>query len=733
MKKTLLFLTFFISFSAFSQKKNESYKYYIHKANTPIKIDGILDESAWQNAQLATDFFMVLPMDTSKAKVKTDVRLTYDDKNLYITYINYDKLPGPYTVESLRRDFSFGKNDNDLLFLDTFDDMTNGFSFGANAAGAEWDGTMSEGSRINLSWENKWESAVKADDDKWIWEAAIPFKTIRYKKGINRWGINFSRLDMKTTEKSSWTPIPRQFPTASLAFAGVLVWDTPPPQAGMNISVIPYVSAGTSRDFVNNSSSTFKKDIGFDAKIGLTSSLNLDLTVNPDFSQVEVDQQQTNLDRFELFYPEKRQFFLENGDLFANFGYSDIRPFFSRRIGLNAPINFGARISGKINKDWRIGAMDMQTGKTDTLAPAQNFSVFALQRRVFARSNIGIIFVNKQSLDYQAFTESVNNKNRVSPYNRNLGLEYNLASANNLWSGKAFFIKSFDNKNTEDNAVAAANIQYTAKQLSAYMEYNYVGENYNAEVGYVTRTSYQNFYPKIGYLFFPKSKTVLAHGPQASMNIYFDKKLTNINDNEAFLAYGVSFQNRAEFQIWTAYNYVKLLKPFDPTNFVGSTLAVGTEHTWYSWGMNFTSKPQSLFTYALSSRYGGYYANGTRLRLNADIGYRFQPFVAISLSANYNRLEFGEENVLPKVLRNQAYDFWLVGSRIDVTLSKKLFFTNFLQYNNQAKNINLNTRLQWRYSPASDLYLVYTDNYLPENFGVKSRSLVFKITYWWNV
>ncbi|NVK50684.1 MAG: carbohydrate binding family 9 domain-containing protein, partial [Cyclobacteriaceae bacterium] len=397
----LLFFSLLFVFEAKAQKINDSYRLQIRKASSEIIIDGILDEQAWLEAEVATDFFMITPMDTSFAQVKTDVRMTYDDQHLYLIVVNHHAVEGPYMVESLRRDFSFGKNDNFLLFMDPFDDQTNGFSFGANAAGAQWDGIMYNGGSVDLSWDNKWTSKVRNYEDKWIFEAAIPFKSIRYKKGIKEWGVNFSRLDLKTTEKSGWAPVPRQFPSASLAYTGILVWDNPPPDPGANISVIPYVLGGVSKDFENNGETSYRREIGMDAKISLTSSLNLDLTVNPDFSQVEVDRQVTNLDRFELFFPERRQFFLENGDLFANFGYSTIRPFFSRRIGLNAPIQFGARLSGKINKDWRIGAMNMQTGEVgEEGLPSQNFTVMALQRQVGARSNVTGIFINKQSLNY---------------------------------------------------------------------------------------------------------------------------------------------------------------------------------------------------------------------------------------------------------------------------------------------------------------------------------------------
>ncbi|MDQ6762205.1 MAG: carbohydrate binding family 9 domain-containing protein, partial [Bacteroidota bacterium] len=428
--KIFLFLLSFIStavLSLYAQKKNESFQLHIHRATQPIKIDGVMDDAAWQSAEVTSPFFMVLPMDTSLANVKTEVRMCYDDNNLYLIAICFKAAPGPYFVESLRRDFNFGKNDNFLLFMDPFNDLTNGFSFGANAAGAQWDGTMYNGGSVDLNWDNKWVSKVKNYGDKWVFEMALPFSSIRYKQGVKSWGINFSRNDLRAPEKSSWAPMPRQFPTASLAYTGNIIWDESPPASGANISLIPYVLGGLSRNHENNTAAKFRRDAGVDAKIAISTAVNLDLTVNPDFSQVEIDQQVTNLDRFELFFPEKRQFFLENGDLFANFGYPSIRPFFSRRIGLNAPINFGARVSGKPDKNWRIGAMDMQTGTVgESGLPSQNFVVVSAQRRVFSRSNIGFIFINKQSINYRTAPDS--GKPAYSRYNRNAGIEYNLAS-----------------------------------------------------------------------------------------------------------------------------------------------------------------------------------------------------------------------------------------------------------------------------------------------------------------
>jgi hypothetical protein len=707
----------------FAQKKNESFQLHIRKATSLVQIDGLMDEPIWNESSTASDFYMVLPMDTGRARVRTDVKMTFDDRHLYLIAICYHALPGPYYVESLRRDFVFGKNDNFLLFMDPFDDQTNGFSFGANAAGAQWDGSMYEGGKVDLSWDNKWVSAVKTYEDKWILEMAIPFKSIRYKKGITRWGINFSRLDLKTTEKSSWAPVPRQFPTASLAYSGILVWDEPPPEPGLNISIIPYVLGSVSKDYEHKSPADYDSEIGGDAKIGITSSLNLDLTINPDFSQVEVDRQVTNLERFELFFPERRQFFLENGDLFANFGYPAIRPFFSRRIGLGVPIQFGARLSGKLNKYWRIGAMDIQTDKVEESGlPKQNFAVLALQRQVFKRSNIGLLFVNKQSLNYVPDDDST--KPVYSDYNRNIGLEYNLASSNNIWTGKALFLKSFSPGVNSKDFVHAAHLQYLSRKWTLLWQHEYVGANFNAEVGYVPRKNYVFFSPLISRNIFPPGKRILSHTLKFAPVFFYntDFKLT---DDLLALAWTVTFRSQDVFTTILSHDYVELQAPFDPTNTGKDSLPTGSKHSWETVGFDFLSKPQSVFTLLLSTRYGGYYADGTRLNFITEMGYRFQPYVSVTLSASYNNLR------LPQPWGNTT--FWLVGPRIDVTMTNKLFFTAFLQYNDQQKNINLNTRLQWRYRPASDLFLVYTDNYFSSPLMVKNRAVVLKFTYWWNL
>ncbi len=738
MERSLLIIIilFFTAFSVSAQKVNNRFQINCNRTNETITIDGVLDEETWKNAHVAQDFHMIQPMDTALAEAKTEVRVAYDDKNFYISAICYIKSPGSIVVESMKRDFAFNSNDNFFCVIDPFNDLTNGFSFGANAVGAEWDGQQSDGGSINLNWDNKWKSKVKNYDDKWIFEAAIPFKTLRYKEGIKSWGINFSRLDLTQNEKSAWAPVPRQFPSASLAFTGNMVWDELPPPPGTNISIIPYLKAATSKNY--EAGTPLRNDIeaGFDAKVSLTPSLNLDLTFNSDFSQVEVDRQITNLSRFELFFPERRQFFLENSDLFANLGYNNIRPFFSRRIGLESPILAGGRVSGKLNKDWRVGLMNIQTGEAGArfngegelekgAIPAQNYTVAVAQRQVFARSNITASFINRESfnLDYAKHDSS------FTDYNRDLGLEYNLYSSDNLWNGKFLMHKSFSPHLSGKDFFYRADLGYDAKKLGAQMTAEYIGENYNAEVGYVPRTGYYRFSPEFRYTFFPNAKHLVSHGPEVDVTYFMDTDF-NKTDEEIEFVYGFEMLNRSQFGFGVSHNYILLLDPFDPTNSGGEQLPEGSDYSWWGAGFQYFSTSRNLFTYNAGASFGGYF-NGTLLNLEGGAGYRFQPYGSLNVDFSYNDIE------LPEPYTSISY--LLISPRVELTFTNKVFLTTFAQYNEQADNVNINARFQWRFLPASDIYLVYTENYLTKDylgtpdFSSKNRALVLKVTFWANL
>lgn len=722
MNKVCIYFLFLSIFSvkAYSQKINQEYAIRIKKAIDPIKVDGEFNEQSWQKAEVADKFFMVQPMDTSYAVAKTEVRMTYDDNNIYVAAINYSPKPGKYIVESMRRDYSFNNNDNFFVCFDTYNDLTNGFLFGLNAAGAQTDATQSNGGSGNYNWDNKWDSKVIQYNDRWVCEIAIPFKTIRYKKGVMQWGVNFSRLDLKQQEKSAWAPMPTNFATATLAYAGNLIWDAPPPDPGLNISIIPYFLGSASRDFQEGTSTEYKYPVGGDAKIGLTSALNLDLTVNPDFSQVEVDQQVTNLSRYELFFPEKRQFFLENSDLFADFGFEGYRPFFSRRIGLDSPIRFGARMSGKVDNKWRVGIMDLGTGENSaTGIPRQNYGVIALQRYLFSKSNISAVFINRESLglDYSKHDST------YRKYNREAGIEYNLATRDDKWTGKFFFHKSFSPGLTDKDYMYAGHLKYATKPVTAEATLMYAGGNFNPEVGYMPRTAFNLTDLHFRYKFFVKSDWLLSHGPEINSKDYFDP-FWKLTDNQNRITYQFEFLDRSNFGFGYEFDYVKLLKPFDPTNSGGLELPVGSDYQTSGWGFGYTSSPSRLFTLTLNGQSGSYY-NGKLRELDGIIGYRVQPFGGISVNFAYNNI------ILPSPYKSAA--FWLIGPKLDVTFTNKLFFTTFIQYNQQSDNFNINSRFQWRFAPVSDIFLVYTENYFPGDFTTKNRAVVLKFTYWYNL
>ncbi len=716
MQKLLLSFFFFTLYFSLTGQNRDNFIIHIKKAKGAISVDGILNETDWLTAEKTSPFYRILPIDTGFAVAPSEVVLTYNEQFLFIGITCYEGKDGDIIVESLRRDFSFGKNDNFLVFIDTYNDQTNGFSFGASAAGAQWDGIQANGGFVNLNWDCKWVSKTIYDGDKWIVEMGIPFKSIRYKEGVDTWGINFSRLDLKLNEKTSWAPVPRQFQSANLAFAGTLQWDKPPPKPGLNVSLIPYAATKISKNELAQSAAVVDFNVGFDAKWAISSSLNLDVTVNPDFSQVEVDQQVTNLDRFELFFPERRQFFLENKDIFTDFGSSDIRPFFTRRIGLQNDVAAGLKLSGKLNNDWRFGLLNMQTQEATTI-PASNFTVASLQKKLFARSNLGIIFVNKNLT-----SNHLDPDNLINQYNRIIGLDFNLASADNRWTGKAFVHKSFAEHGGGKDYLFAGNLVYSTGNVEIEWSQATVGADYIAEVGFIRRTGYNRFNPSINYKFFPKSNSINFHGPFLKTDFFYDTDFKQ-TDRRFDVGYALRWLNRSHFQVDFTSQYVQLFQNFDPTNSGGQELLTGSAHQWQRLKLTYLSDLRKTYNYTLSTSYGGFY-NGHLFNVESSIVARFQPFGSLALNVAYNKIE------LPDTF-NDA-NFILFGPKLDITFTDKIFLTTFVQYNNQIDNININVRFQWRYQPVSDIFIVYTDNYFPADFKIKNRAIVAKMSYWFN-
>ncbi|MCB0689574.1 MAG: carbohydrate binding family 9 domain-containing protein [Saprospiraceae bacterium] len=701
-------------FSQTDGVNREKYQIQIKKTNSEIKLDGVFDEEAWMSAAVAKNFHRVTPTDTGYAIAQTEVMIAYDENNFYVAAICYDPTPGKRPIQSLRRDWTFGSNDNFMFFIDTYNDLTNGFAFGVSEAGVQRDGIESDGDNVAYTWDTKWNSAVKSYDDRWTAEMSIPFRSIRYFDGSEIWGINFGRLDLKTNEKSAWAPIPRQFKHNNLAFGGTLTWEEPLQKMGLGFSLIPYIAGTTHTNNQTNEKTKWNGNAGFDAKMILSTSLNLDLTVNPDYSQVEVDQQVTNLDRFELFFPERRQFFLENTDLFANLGNSGIQPFFSRRIGLNAPVIGGGRLSGKLGDRWRIGVMDMQTSSQD-LIPSANFAAAVLQRQIFNRSNIVGFLINKSVTDAQIDPSYPGSKS-----NTVAGLEYNLASKDDRWTGKIFYHQAFYPGASRASAASYGSLVYATPYLKATFDQSWVGADYVAEVGYIRRRGYLESSPSLQYTFYPSTGKILTHGPLAKFSIIFNPEL-RMTDRKSQFEYLIGWRNRNVASLRVNEQYVKLNRPFDPTNTGGNKLDAGSDYSWRNAEINFTSDTRRLFYYAFTAGYGGYF-NGNRLTYGTELSYRVQPYGSLSIIADYNDIS------LPKPYRSAR--LFLLGPKLDLTLTHKFFITTFAQYNNQIENLNLNIRLQWRFAPVSDLFIIYTGNSYSTDFSNKDRGVAIKMSYW---
>jgi hypothetical protein len=302
------------------------------------------------------------------------------------------------------------------------------------------------------------------------------------------------------------------------------------------------------------------------------------------------------------------------------------------------------------------------------------------------------------------------------------GLEYNHASADNRWTGKAFYHQSFYPGASADAASASGNLIFSTQYLTAGLYQAWIGSDYLADVGYIRRTGYFELDPSIQYKFFPNSDRLINHGPAVKFQSIFDPGFKMI-DRETEVKYRFEFLNTSAFTLEMEESYIKLMQPFDPTNTGGNMLEAGKEFTMTELAATYASDPRKLYYYSLDSRYGGYY-NGTRWSLNGEMNYRFQPYGSITIIGSYNQIH------LPDPYKSA--ELILIGPKIDFTFTNKLFLTALVQYNNQVENINTNIRFQWRFAPVSDLFIVFTDNSYSSNFGNKNRGIIIKLSYWIN-
>ena len=716
----------------------DEYQYHIKKATEPIKVDGVLSENFWNEAQKATNFYYITPIDNEpvEAKDQTEVMMTYDDRNIYVAAIC--KGEPPYLLTSLKRDGnSFWSDDTFMVSFDPQNERTNGVGFATNSAGVQFDtelsgnlGTRSGGSNggFNSAWNNIWRSETKVYDDYYTIEIAIPFKTLRYGQS-KVWGVQFNRGNAQTNTFQAWTPVPRQFFGPDLGYNASLVWDEIPKKAKSNIALIPYTLVSTSKDIENSEPRVNNLDIGADAKIALTSSLNLDVTINPDFSQVDVDRQVTNLTNVNIRFPEQRIFFVENSDIFSDFGIPPMRPFFSRKIGLRSdgssiPILYGARLTGNLTKDTRIGLMNLQTQAVES-DPGNNYSALAFNHRIFGRSVLKGFVHNRIGYTDGSFDGN--------DYMRNLGLEFDYRSQNGYNRYAGAYSLSFSDGVTDKNAYYHLIAQASNENWRFYINFSGIGKNYADDMGFIQQKNqydavadeviqigYDHVFSTLSYTLFPESDNINTH--RFSMTHIGDMERV---ENQVFnytlrLAYELALSNTSRLSVGFSPVYRRLLYPF---TFTDNPLAADA-YQWNEFELEYRSDVRKDFSYTLGGSIGGFYS-GDRKNLSASVNYRRQPWGNFGLAFEANELNFEE------AIGNST--LLLVGPQVEINFHRDLFWTTFLQYNTQQDNFNINSRFQWRFRPLSDLFLVYTDNYAIEQWGPKNRTLVLKVNYWFNL
>lgn len=739
----LFFLTLFFSKTAFSQTADnrELFRYRAVKTTENIQIDGLLDENCWQNAAVATGFAMKWPNDVGNPQNGTVVKVAFDGEQLYVAATLDD--PDGYVINTLKRDMNFFDSDCFLVAIDPVGKKSNGYLFGLSAAGVQGEGLISaDEDDPDGNWDQKWRSEVVKTATGWQLEMAIPFQILKYPAGQNQWGIQFIRGDQTLNEWSTWAKMPLNFNGFDLGWLGTLEFAEPPARQGGNATLIPYASGSLSNDYVEKTGWEAKPNLGLDAKIAVGSSMNLDLTLNPDFSQIEVDEQQTNLTRFDIFLPEKRTFFLENADLFGSFGIPPLRPFFTRTIGLDAngravPILGGARLSGNLNDRTRIGLMNMQTGKKGD-EPATNFTAAALHRQVLSRSNLKFLFTNKQSF--------ADKKPDKTDYGRNAGIEFtyrNKPGSFTAWATGHGSWHPLIEKNKPINSRLYNNtgIFIATKKVEALFDVLFCGEDYYNETGYnlridnynpvldeSKRLGYIQYFNEINYYVYPKDNNsrITRHWFGIENLLFANGSDLKVNERFMRLRYFLMRRNTTSWQFRMDNTITNALYPF---SFFDAEEGCENElparrYDNTAFNVEYESDNRKNWFFNTSVWYGQFY-NGHKLTVELDANFRISTIGRIALRFQENRLTFPDPFC--------DADLWSVAPRVEVFFNRNLFWTTFLQYNFQADNFNVNSRLQWRFKPMSDLFLVYTDNYRGTDLLKQNRGLVLKLNYWLNL
>jgi hypothetical protein len=709
----------------FSQQP-EDFEVRAVRAAEPITVDGILDDSVWQSAEVIDNLTQREPQEGEPATELTEIRILYDDEYLYIGVLCFDSQPDQVVASEMRRDAPLQDNDYFEIYLDTYHDHRNAAYFMTNPLGARRDALIrEEGSRINWDWDGLWYSKTQRDKRGWTIEIAIPFYTLRFKTSEKQiWGINFGRHIARKREEAYWAPIYRDlgyFGKYKISFYGNLT-GLENLKEGKRLHIMPYVIGGGIQEEEEDSLSP-SGDLGLDLKYRLTSNITADVTINTDFAQVEADLEQFNLTRFSLFFPEKRGFFLEGADLFYvgevydPFEPPGMRFFYSRTIGLSEdgeeiPVMGGVRVTGK-TQSYSLGILDMLTDRIsytvddeDVHIERMNHAVFRLKKDFLEKSTVGAMVLSRDSLD-------------SSHYNRAAVFDVNLAFGQSLRI-VGYMGKSFSPDLEEKDWTANLDMNYDSDFISARLLYTDIGENFNSEMGYVPRVDMRKIRGTFGIAPRPKILNLRQSFWFVDL-VYIENHAGQLESRSRSLGMFSIFQNGGILYLGYVQSYEYLEESFEIKEDV--FIPEGIHHFNYLAGMLSSDRSRRLSMRA-NTHVGEFY-NGYLYRINASGFYKFSKHLNVEFIYDYNNFD------LP--VNGGKFSTNIAAARIIYSFTPELYAKVYLQYNDEDDVFKSNFLIRWIYKPGANIYFIYNETReVGDQTLLQDRVVMVKMTFLFN-
>jgi hypothetical protein len=674
------------------------------RAETPIRIDGVLDDALYDLVLPISDFIQVEPQEGAPATEKTDLWLAFDDQHIYLAFRCWDSTPDRRVATEMRRDSGTTWNGNDVVsfFIDPFYDRRNGVGFTINSIGGRNDGQITNERQYAGDWNPIWDFSVGRFEGGWTVEVALPFKSIRYRAGSTQiWGFNALRTNRWKNELSTVARIPpgRGMQSVQQASMAATVVGIEAPAGARNLDVKPYattslVSDANARPRVIND---LNGDIGLDVKYGVTQNLIADLTYNTDFAQVEADEAQVNLTRFSLFFPEKREFFLENQGTFSfggvatsgqNAGAGDTPVlFYSRRIGLDGgrvvPIQAGGRLTGRVGR-YSLGLLNIQTGPeaSASVEPA-NFSVLRVKRDILRRSSVGLLFTGRSARQGEGGLDGT------------VGLDATFGFFNDL-SINAYWARTGTEGPGGADTSYRAQLDYAGDRYGVQVEHLLVGDRFNPAVGFLRRDDMRRSSGQVRFSPRPRAIRSVRRFSWIGSTAYIENTSGRLETREQGAEFAIEFQNADRFSVGYTGTHEFLPRPFPIAR--GVTLPIGAydfDMVRVGWDLG---QQRGISANLLAER--GTFYNGRRTTVSASRG-RMSLGPQLSLEPTYS--------VNWVTLTQGAFTTHLAGSRITFTATPRMFASALLQYSSGLDVVTANLRLRWEYRPGSEIFVVYNE------------------------